>query len=61
MKQEYNFSGGERGKFYHADAELDSPIYLDPDAAVFVQKVTTKKGVEVETVVNDWIRKIWPS
>jgi hypothetical protein len=61
MKQEYNFSGGERGKFYHADAELDSPIYLDPDIAVFVQKVATKKGVEVETVVNDWIRKIWPS
>jgi hypothetical protein len=57
MKQEYDFSGGERGKFYHADAALDIPIYLDPDIAVFVQKVATKKGVDVGTIVNDWIRK----
>jgi hypothetical protein len=57
MKEEYDFSGGERGKFYHADADLDIPIYLDPDVAVFVQKVAAKKGVDVETIVNDWIRK----
>jgi hypothetical protein len=57
VKQEYDFSGGERGKFYHADAELDIPIYLDPDVAVFVQKVAAKTGVDVETIVNDWIRK----
>jgi hypothetical protein len=57
MKQEYDFSGGERGKFYHADAALDIPIYLDPDIAVFGQKVATKKGVDVGTIVNDWTRK----
>jgi hypothetical protein len=57
MKEEYDFSGGERGKFYHADADLHIPIYLDSDVAVFVQKVAAKKGVDVETIVNDWIRK----
>jgi hypothetical protein len=57
VKPEYDFSGGERGKFYHADAQLDIPIYLDPDVAVFVQRVAAKKGVDVETIVNDWIRK----
>ena len=57
MKKEYDFSKGERGKFYHAEAELDLPIYLDPDVAVFVQKVAAKKGVDVTTIVNDWIRK----
>jgi hypothetical protein len=57
MKREYDFSGGERGKFYHADAELALPIYLDPDVAVFLQKIAAKKGVDVETIVNDWIRK----
>jgi len=50
-------SGGERGKVYHADAELDIPIYIDPDVAAFVQKVAVKKGLDVETIVNDWIRK----
>jgi hypothetical protein len=57
MRAEYDFSGGERGKFYHADADLDIPIYLDPDVAVFVKKVAVKKGVDAETIVNDWIRK----
>jgi len=57
VKQEYDFSGGERGKFYHVDAELDIPIYLDPDVAVFVQKVAAQKGVDVATIVNEWIRK----
>ena len=57
MKQEYDFSGGERGKFYHAEAELDIPIYLDPDIAIFVRKIATQKGVDVATLVNDWLRK----
>ena len=57
MKQEYDFSGGERGKFYHPEAELDIPVYLDPDIAIFVRKIAAQKGVDVETLVNDWLRK----
>ena len=57
MKEEYNFSGGERGKFYHPDAELYLPVYLDPEVADFLRKVAGEKGVEVETLVNDWIKK----
>ncbi len=57
MKEEYDFSGGERGKFYHEAAEFDILIYLEPDVAAFLQKVAIKKGVEVATVVNDWLRK----
>ena len=57
MKQEYDFSGGERGKFYHAEAELDIPVYLDPDVGIFVRKIAAQKGVDVETLVNDWLRK----
>jgi hypothetical protein len=57
MKNEYDFSKGERGKFYDAEAQLDLPVYLDPDVAAFLNKVASQKGVEVETLVNDWIRK----
>jgi hypothetical protein len=57
MKNEYDFSQGERGKFYDAEAQLDLPVYLDPDVAAFLNKVASQKGVEVETLVNDWIRK----
>ena len=44
MKEKYDFSGGERGKFYHEAAEFDLPIYLEPDVAAFLQKVAIKKG-----------------
>jgi hypothetical protein len=57
MKSEYDFSKGERGKFYHADAVLDMPVYLDPELAAFVQRAAASKGVDVETLVNDWIGK----
>jgi hypothetical protein len=29
MKSEYDFSKGERGKFYRPDVELNIPVYLD--------------------------------
>ena len=57
MKREYDFSKGERGKFYHPDVELDIPVYLDPEVAAFVQKAAASKGIDVEELVNDWIRK----
>ena len=31
MKKEYDFSKGERGKFYRPGAEINLPIYLEPD------------------------------
>ena len=57
MKREYDFSKGERGKFHHPDVELDIPIYLAPELAAFVQKAAASKGIDVEELVNDWIRK----
>ena len=57
MKKEYNFSKGERGKFYHKSAEFNIPIYLEPDIADFMHKLAGKKNVEVEKIVNDWLRR----
>jgi hypothetical protein len=31
MKKEYDFSKGEQAKFYRSDAEINLPIYLEPD------------------------------
>ena len=31
MKKEYDFSKGERGKFYRPDIQLNLPVYLEPD------------------------------
>jgi hypothetical protein len=57
MKKEYDFSKGERGKFYHPDVELNLPVFLDPDVAAFLREVAEKKGTEIESIVNDWLRK----
>ena len=31
MKPEYDFTKGERGKFFRPDAEIRLPIYLDTE------------------------------
>jgi hypothetical protein len=31
MKKEYDFSKGEKGKFYRSGTKLNLPVYLEPD------------------------------
>lgn len=57
MKREYDFSKGMRGKFYKPDLELYLPIYLDLDTMETLLRFSEKKGVEVESIVKDWINK----
>ena len=57
MKAQYDFSHGERGKFYHPDAEFHLPIYLEPDIAEFLQEIAVKKQIAVDELVNSWLRK----
>jgi len=57
MKKEYDFSKGERAKFYDPDAELCLPIYLEPDIADFMRKIAGEKDTDIEKLVNDWLRK----
>jgi hypothetical protein len=57
MKEEYDFSKGERGKFYKPDLELRIPVYLQKDISDFLQKLASEKGTDVETIVNDWLRR----
>lgn len=56
MKKEYDFSKGERGKFYHPNAKLNLPIYLDEDVAEFVQKYARRKKVDAQTAANEILR-----
>jgi hypothetical protein len=56
-KEEYDFSKGERGKFYRPEARLNLPIYLDADIAEFVQNYAEQKRVDAQTAVNAILRK----
>ena len=56
MKKEYDFSKGERGKFYRPNAKLNLPIYLDDDVAEFIQKYARRKKVDTQTAANEILR-----
>jgi len=57
MKKEYDFSKGERGKFFHPDTKIYLPIYLETENLEYLRKMSQEKGVAVEDIVNDWIKK----
>lgn len=57
MKDEYDFSQGVRGKFYHPDADFLVPIYLEPDVIGYLSERAEAKGIEVEQLINDMLRR----
>ena len=56
MKKEYDFSKGNRGKFYHQDVKMNLPIYLDEENLDFIKKIAIKRKVDLSTAVNELIR-----
>ena len=56
MKKEYDFSGGQRGKFYRAHAKFNLPVYLDRENFSFVQRIAELRDSDVSSVVNDLIK-----
>jgi hypothetical protein len=57
MREEYDFSKGERGKFYHPEAKLQLPVYLDDEVMTYLQARARAKGVEVSELVNDLLKR----
>lgn len=56
MKQEYDFSQAEQGKFYNDKINFNFPIYLEPDVQEFLHKLALKKEVDIQILVNEWLR-----
>lgn len=57
MKQEYDFSKGERGKFFRENARLRLPVYLDEEVQSYLQERARSKGVEVAQLVNEMLKQ----
>jgi uncharacterized DUF497 family protein len=57
MKKEYDFSKGERGKFYRKGVKFHLPIYLDDENFKFIEKIAEKKKSDLNSVVNELISK----
>jgi len=56
MREQYDFSRGEQGKFYHPDAVFSFPVYLEPDVDDFMSQLAEEKGLDIQQLVNDWLR-----
>ena len=57
MKQEYDFSKGEHGKFFRENARLNLPVYLDEEVQTYLQERAKAKGTEVVQLVNEMLRQ----
>jgi len=57
MKEEYDFSNAERGRFYRPDTQLNIPVYLDQDIESWFAEKAKAKGVNLQSLVNDLLRK----
>ena len=57
MKKEYDFSNGERGKFYNKNATFNLPIYLEPEIESFIAKLAKEQKKNTSEIVNTLLFK----
>ena len=57
MRKDYDFSRGERGKFFRADAELNPPVYLEPQVAEAVRERARRRNKTIGSLVNEVLCK----
>ncbi len=57
MNDQYDFSKGERGKFFRPDAALRLPIYLNADVEAYLTERAAEKGVPLGEMVNALLKQ----
>ena len=57
MKEEYDFSKAEQGKFYVPLEEIQMPIYLDKDVFLYLSQKCGFDSDKIRDLINDWLRK----
>ena len=57
MEKEYDFSKGERGKFYHKNSKFHLPVYLEPEVESFFMKLAKEQKTDLTKIVNNLLYK----
>jgi hypothetical protein len=57
MKEEYDFSTAEHGRFFRRDAVLAPPVHLDPEVLAFLTARAQERGISLDKLVNELLRK----
>jgi hypothetical protein len=56
MKPEYDYSNGERNRFYRPDATHEFPVYLESDVREGLERLARARDMDIEDLVNTWLR-----
>jgi hypothetical protein len=57
MKDEYDFSKADRGRFHRPGATLAPPVHLDPEVLAFLIARAEARGVTLSDLVNALLKK----
>jgi hypothetical protein len=57
MKDEYDFSNAERGKFYRPNLKLIPPVHLEPEILDYLSQRAKAKGITLDKIVNDLLKR----
>lgn len=57
MRDEYDFSKGERGKFFRTGVKVQLPLYLDAEVQATLVSLAVAKGKDYSVFVNDLLKK----
>ncbi len=57
MKDEYDFSNAQRGKFFKPDLRLITPVRLEPQVLDFLAKRAEAKGTTLNALLNALLKK----
>lgn len=57
MKDEYDFSNAQRGKFYKPNMRLIPPVRLEPEVLDFLATRAQQRGTTINQLVNQLLKK----
>jgi hypothetical protein len=57
MKDEYDFSRGHRGKYFHEGAAIVPPVRLDSDVLSYLSALAAARQESLDALVNRLLKK----
>ena len=57
MKDEYDFSKAERGKFFREGARIVPPVHLEPDVLDRLTGLASARGVSLSQLINTLLKE----
>jgi uncharacterized DUF497 family protein len=57
LPPDFDFSKGEVGKFYHENAVIHFPVYLDPEVLKFFSKRAHEQYLSIEALFNQILKR----